>query len=118
MNKDIEQLGLDAVIKHEKKAGRTAKRVHKCGYDLHSTADGQERHIEVKATSKSHFTFRWLEELEWNRAQNDSQFFLYLVTDVAGGKPRVFEYDRDKLQKRFSKLEHHYIYKFKKPEFA
>lgn len=117
MNQDTEQNGLNAVIAHEKKSGREAKRVHKCGYDLLSIGEGQERHIEVKSTSKSHFTSRWLEELEWNHAQNDPHFFLYLVTEAETAKPRVFEYDREKLQKRFSGLEHHYVYRFKKSDF-
>lgn len=102
---------------HERHEKRSVKRVHKCGYDLHSTRDGQERHIEVKATAKSHFTSRWLEELEWNRAQNDPQFSLYLVVDV-DSKPRVKVFSANKLRKHFSRVEHHYIYEFRKSDFV
>ena len=118
MNQHTEQLGHKAVIEYEKERGRTAKRVQKCGYDLRSIGEDSERHIEVKATTKPHFTFRWLEELEWNLAQNDPNFFLYLVTNASSPKPRVFEYDRERLQQCYSGIQHHYIYKFKKSEFT
>jgi len=117
MNQDTEVSGLKAVIEHEQLRGRTAIRVQKCGYDLISTCKGAIRHIEVKATSKSHFTFRWLEQLEQNLAENDPDFFLYLVTDAKGPRPRVWEYDREKLRKQFLRVEHHHVYKFRKSDF-
>jgi len=117
MNQDTEQLGLEAAIKYEQQAGRAATRVQKCGYDLSSSGGGEERHIEVKATSKSYFTTRWLEEKEQQCAVNDPKYFLYLVTDVTGSQPRVFEYGRTELGELFSKVEHHYIYKFRRSDF-
>jgi hypothetical protein len=118
MNKQTEQLGIDAVIAYERRAGRAATRAHKCGFDLVSKSRTEERHIEVKATEKRHFTDRWLELLEWQCAQSDPLFFLYLVTQVSDGSPRIFEYDRQKLQKRFNAEVRHYTYRFPKSDFV
>ena len=101
MNKQTEQRGIDLVFAYEKRKGRAATRVHKCGFDLVSKSRTEERHIEVKATEKEHFTYRWLELLEWQCAQGDPLFYLYLVTEVSGSSPRVYEYDRQTLQQRF-----------------
>ena len=117
-NQDIQAKGLNAVIAYENtKYGRKAERVQKCGYDLCSKGNGFQRHIEVKATTKSRFTFRWLEDLEQKRAENDPDFYLYLVTDVDSSNPQVIEYDRQKLKSRFSRVEFHYIYNFPKSDF-
>lgn len=116
-NKETEAKGLDAVIAYEHLRGRKAERVQKCGYDLCSKGNGSQRHIEVKATTKSRFTFRWLEELEQQCVDNDPDFYLYLVTNVDGPNPQVFEYDRQKLKKRFSHVEPHFIYTFPKSDF-
>jgi len=121
MNKKTEQLGLDAVVAYEEKNGRTATRVQKCGYDLLSKVNDKEmRHIEVKATTKQHFSPRWLEPLERQCAQTDDLFYLYLVTSVGvdGQLPRVFEYDRAKLEDRFVGELIKYNYQFPKSDFS
>lgn len=118
-NREIEECGIAAVKEYEKKAGRSVcKRVCKCGYDLITKkVDGtDERHIEVKSTSKDRFTFRWFEELE-NEASRKDGFFLYLVTNAGTDAQRVFEYDREKLNKRFSEAITHYVYVFPKSDF-
>ena len=113
------QRGLRAVIEYEARQTpkRVAERVHKCGYDLVSKGGGEERHIEVKATTKSRFTFRWLERLEYDQLQKDKRFYLYLVTDVST-KPRVFEYDRAKVMSRFAEEICHYVFVFPKDDFT
>jgi hypothetical protein len=116
-NTDIEAKGLDIVIAHELKYGRNAERVQRCGYDLCSRGNGSERHIEVKATKKSQFPFRWLEKLEQKCAETDPNFYLYLVTDVDSPNPRIIEYDYQKLKKCFSHIESHYVYKFPISDF-
>lgn len=115
-NNQTENVGLKAVIEYEKKHGRDAERVHKCGYDLVSRGNGIERHIEVKTTAKSTFSPRWLEQLEYDALKNDDLWFLYLVTD-ANGSPKVFEYDRKRVEERFSGEIRHYVFKFPKSDF-
>ncbi len=119
-NQITELSGIKAVIEFETKQGRTkCERVSKCGYDLvTSTIDGaDERHIEVKATSKDRFTFRWLEELEQQAAWQDERFYLYLVTGAGTKKARVLIYDRTMLSERFSKVITHYQYVFPRSDF-
>ena len=119
-NPDIEENGLNAVIAHENAAGRTSiSRVRACGFDLVSKKEdgSDERHIEVKATTKNRFTFRWLEELEQRALESDDRFFLYLVTGAGTDTPRVLVYDRDKLNERFSEAISHHVYVFPKADF-
>jgi hypothetical protein len=116
-NTDTEKHGIDAVIEHERTNGRTqVERVHKCGYDLVSKGNGSERHIEVKTTGKDTFSFRWLEQLEYNAMKNDDKWYLYLVTD-ANGTPRIFEYDRKRAEERFSEEICHFVFVFPKSDF-
>lgn len=120
-NIDIENLGLDAVSEYERQNGRTIiERVRGCGYDLVSKNQGgtDERHIEVKATSKDRFTFRWLESLEQRACECDPFFFLYLVTNVESDFPRVFVYDQERLRQRFSEAITHHVYVFPRADFA
>ena len=117
-NMITEENGIAAVCRHEQKHGRSnIKRVHKTGYDLVSKGNGEERHIEVKSTGKPNFTFRWLEQLEYDALQNDPLFYLYLVTD-ANGTPCVWEYDKAKAMKRFSTVIQHFVFVFCKNDFT
>jgi Domain of unknown function (DUF3883) len=116
-NSEIEELGVKAVIDWEKAKGRGKhERVNKCGYDLKTSNDSEERHIEIKSTSKDRFTWRWLEQLEYDQFQNDEKFWLYLVTDVEG-TPKVIPYSREKLKARFDEEIRHYVFVFPKSDF-
>ena len=111
-NWTTEKNGLAAVMKHETAAGRTnCTRVHKCGYDIISKGNGQERHIEVKTTGKGKFTRRWLEEMEYQALQKDKNFWVYLVTD-ANGKPSVRELSAAQVKAKFVKTVKHYWFDF------
>ena len=114
---ETENKALTAVIAYEAARQRTAARVRNCGYDLRSIGPDGERHIEVKGTSKNHFTFRWLEPKEEERLQNDPDFWLYLVTDTNSAEPKVWEYDKAKLTERFDRIVPHYHYAFPKSDF-
>lgn len=116
-NKQIEEKALNTVINHERARHREAGRVHNCGYDLRSAGPGGERHIEVKGTTKTCFTFRWLEPAEEACCQNDPNFWLYLVTEVESEEPKVWEYDRARLAHRFDRMVPHYHYRFPKTDF-
>ncbi len=116
-NAETEQNGINAVVEYEKKHGRPdVQRVYKCGYDLVSKGIGSERHIEVKTTGKDIFSFRWLEQLEYDTMKKDGNWYLYLVTD-ANGTPRVFEYNRERAERRFSEEMRHYVFVFPKSDF-
>ncbi len=117
-NPVTENNGINAVIKYEADQGRRCvNRVHKYGYDLISKGDnGEERHIEVKATSKTAFSSRWLEQLEYDAMKHDDKWFLYLVTD-ANGSARVIVYDRTKAENRFAKIIYNYKLVFPKSDF-
>jgi hypothetical protein len=106
-----EELGIKEAMKYECKKGRIAQRVHKCGYDLISKGRGGERHIEVKATAKNRFTFRWLEPLEYKKLQKDKRFYLYLVTNVRT-KPKMKRYNRTQLMSKSHKKVCHYVFVF------
>ena len=111
-NIHTEKNGLEAVMAHEKAAGRDdLKRAHKRGYDIISKGNGEERHIEVKATGKNRFTRRWLEELEYQALKEDPYFWVYLVTN-ANEQPQVSELKPSIVEKRFIKAVNHYYFDF------
>ncbi|MDW7670567.1 MAG: DUF3883 domain-containing protein [Bacillota bacterium] len=117
-NAETEKRGLAIAIQYEKQRGRNRiVPVRRCGYDLISKNDHEERHIEVKSTEKSHFTFRWLEELEYQKMQSDPNWYLYLVADIYGDNPIVVEYNKEKLEKLFSGETIKYNYSFPKSDF-
>lgn len=114
-NSATEMNGLKAVKAHERNAGRNdITRVHKCGYDIISKGNGQERHIEVKTTGKQGFSRRWLEELEYRALKTDKYFWVYLVTD-ANGKPCVSELNAKEVMNRFKGEVKHYWFDFSGP---
>ena len=117
-NNITEMNGIQAVVKYEKTHGRTQiRRVHKCGYDLISKGNGDERHIEVKTTEKVVMAFRWLEQLEYDVMKCDENWYLYIVTRANGANPRIYEYNRKDAEKRFSKVVQHYLLNFPKSDF-
>ena len=118
-NITIEQAGIDAVIIAEAALGRTEyERKSRCGYDLETfRRDGSDRrHIEVKSTSKSYFTSRWLEQKEQDAANVDDNFFLYLVTDALS-QPKIWKHSAKKLRVRGYVEVRKYVYTFRKNEF-
>jgi len=118
-NADTERNGVQAVIEYEKREGRTeVKRVQRMGFDLITKGHGEERHIEVKSTGKPHFTFRWLEQMEYDALQNDPRFFLYLVTNANDPTlRRIFIYDKKRLMDRYSGEIKHYNFVFPRQDF-
>jgi len=115
-NKEIEKKAIAAVIGYEKKNGRLASRVTGQGYDLTSKNNEEERHIEVKGTTKERLTQRWLEEREYKTMKEDSHFYLYAVTSV-DSQPRVYEFTKQQMIDRFKREEVKYMFKFKKDDF-
>ena len=111
-NSETERIGLAVVESYEKAKGRNVKRVHKCGYDITSECEGDERHIEVKTTKESKFSRRWLEEMEYNKLFSDPNFWVYLVTVANGKPPSVRELDAAAVQKRFKREIKHYQFDF------
>ena len=110
-NTNTEKNGIDAVIAYEKARGRTGLRVNRCGYDIESYGNGEERHIEVKSTGKSSFTRRWLEELEYQTLQKDDKFWVYLVTN-ANSQPYVSVLNATEVKARFKGEIKHYCFDF------
>jgi hypothetical protein len=120
-NSDIEKAGFDAVRKYETNAGRSKiERTQKCGFDFITsrTDNSDERHIEVKATTKKLFTSRWLEQLEQEVLDSDQMYYLYLVTEAESNDPKIYVYTRDEVKKRFCHAETKYVYKFPKKDFV
>ncbi len=115
-NKETQQRGFDAVIEHERSAGRRAKRVNAIGYDIASTGKGESRHIEVKATDKKKPSFRLMTEKEFKALLKDSNFFLYVVTNV-GASPTVHEFRRDDIVLRLKGTEVNYRIGFRANDF-
>ncbi|MBW1728500.1 MAG: DUF3883 domain-containing protein [Deltaproteobacteria bacterium] len=113
-----EQKGIDAVIEYERQNGRAEiQRVHNKGYDLITRGNGEERHIEVKATGKDKFYSRWLEEKEYQALRSDPHFYLYLVTNANREAPKVWPYDREKAFKRFKGETKKFLFNFPKEDF-
>ncbi len=107
-----EKNGLNAALKHEIASGRkNVQRVNRCGYDLISKGNGEERHIEVKTTDKSTFARRWLEEKEYQALQTDKRFWVYLVTN-ANSKPEIHELDAAEVSRRYKRTVKHYWFDF------
>ncbi len=115
-NKEIEEISITAVIRHEKEKGRLASRVSGHGYDLISRNNQEERHIEVKGTTKEKLTQRWLEEREYKTMKEDPHFYLYAVTRV-DSHPRVYEFTKQQMIDRFKREEIKYMFAFRKNDF-
>ena len=118
-NADTERNGIQAVIEYEKQQGRTdVQRVHKAGFDLITRGNGGERHIEIKSTDKPRFTFRWLEQMEYDALNNDPQFYLYLVTNANDpASHRIWVYDQKRAMDRYSGEIKHYNFTFPRQDF-
>lgn len=116
-NHQTEKKALEVVVAYEAANQRTAIRVHKCGYDLCSKGDNEERHIEVKGTTKKSFSFRWLEPKEQKCLIEDPCFWLYLVTETDSAQPKIKVFNKTALEKRFDCIVPHYQYNFPKSDF-
>lgn len=118
-NADTERNGVQAVIEYEKQHGRAdVQRVQRAGFDLITEGDAEERHIEVKATDKFRFTFRWLEQMEYDALKNDPHFYLYLVTNANDpALRRIWIYDRKRAIERYSGEIKHYNFVFPRQDF-
>jgi hypothetical protein len=101
VSKATKDAGHKAVALYEREKGRTVDVHEKDGYDLISRGRGEIRHIEVKATAKSRFQWRWLTDAEFRAAVSDPDFYLYLVTDALSERPRITEMRRDELLQRY-----------------
>jgi len=72
------------------------------GYDLLCTrAEGEERHVEVKGTRGPTLGFI-ITEGEVRRAEEDPDFWLYLVTSALGSDARLHRYGTDELLQTFT----------------
>lgn len=118
-NVDTERNGIQAVIEYEKQQGRAdVRRVQKAGFDLITKGQGEERHIEVKTTDKSHFTFRWLEQMEYDALKDDPHFYLYLVTNANDpALQRIWIYNQKRIMERYSGEIKHYNFVFPRQDF-
>ncbi len=89
--KEIERIGMERAIKHEKENGRIPKDVssqRRRGYDIHSTASGGEiRCIEVKARAGREPVV--LTRNEWDVAEQTDNYFLYVVLN-ADTQPKLY----------------------------
>lgn len=115
------EIAEDLVLEYEKRKGWDAKKVtnpkeqNLKGYDIISTTEGQERHIEVKSKKNKSFTWLQLTTRETETLNSDPDYFIYLVEGDCTDKDspiKVVEIDRSELMKmakfktvvRFSQL--------------
>jgi hypothetical protein len=118
-NADTKRNGVQAVIQYERQQGRTdVQMVQKTGFDLITKGNGEERHIQVKGTDKALFTDRWLEPSQYDALQNDSHFYLYLVTNANDpAARRIWIYDQKRTMARYSREVKKYYFAFPKQDF-
>ena len=83
-NLDIEKIGTDLVIAHEKAQGREIFRpkFKGCGWDLCTGNPNETRYIEIKTTRSKKLTGRWLEKAGYNQFRMNPDFYIYGVTEV------------------------------------
>ena len=88
---EIEQIGMEVTMRHEREQGRTPEDVsaENLGFDVRSTdQEGKKRYIEVKA--RSGLGAVALTQNEWFKAkQFKSDYFLYVVLN-AGTEPNLY----------------------------
>ncbi|MFN4294743.1 MAG: helicase-related protein [Thermoflexales bacterium] len=87
---DIERIGMQAAMAHERANGRAPQDVsaENLGYDIRSTApDGATRYIEVKARAASGSIA--LTPNEWMMAQRLGEEYWLYVVEHAGSAPRL-----------------------------
>ena len=116
---DTNRNGVQAVIQYERQQGRTdVQMVQKTGFDLITKGNGEERHIQVKGTDKALFTDRWLEPSQYDALQNDSHFYLYLVTNANDpAARRIWIYDQKRTMARYSREVKKYYFAFPTQDF-
>jgi hypothetical protein len=111
---EIKKLGHAIVMKYEKSKGRAPEIHEKNGYDILSRSENKVRHIEVKSTAKSKFSWRYLTENEFKALVTDPSYYVYLVTNVGSRKSKVTELRRDELLKGYKRCEVLHIVTFPK----
>lgn len=88
---EVERIGMEIVIKHEREKGRTPEDVsaENLGFDIRSTdKNGGIRYIEVKARAASGCVA--LTQNEWFKAKRfKNEYYLYAVMN-AGEKPELY----------------------------
>lgn len=101
MNLQVEEQAIAAILAYESKHDRTAHEDKGQGYDVCSQGPTGERHIEVKARSKSLLSSKVrLSESQTRRLLNDPAFWLYFVHSVESGAPVVIPIPRRELLER------------------
>lgn len=102
-NSRVEKAAIAFVRRQLKKEGWAVDSVEqeKCGYDLKCRRKNARRHVEVKGISgtKCEFIITMNERV---RAQEDSAFFLYVVTGARSARPRLEILTERDLQRGFS----------------
>lgn len=94
-NLDIEKIGTDIVIAHEKEQGREVFRpkYKGCGYDLCMGNNKETRYIEIKTTTQKKLVGRWLEKAGYNQFNMNPDFYIYGVTEIKqDGTGKLKEY--------------------------
>ena len=95
-DKEIERVGMDVSMEHEKKNGWSPEDVHaeNLGFDIRSTKYGEDgdmediRYIEVKARAQDG-AIR-LSANEWKKAKRfQEKYWLYVVTLAGTTKPKL-----------------------------
>jgi len=82
-SKEVEEIGMRIAMEYERMQGRTPKDVsdQNVGYDIYSTGNGEERHIEVKA--RAHLGDVELTYNEWVAARRlKDRYWLYVVANA------------------------------------
>ncbi|MBU0665945.1 MAG: DUF3883 domain-containing protein [Nanoarchaeota archaeon] len=97
MSNNISQLGMEAVIKYEKKSGRKPKDVSKTkvGYDIISSG----RRIEVKGVSSDKPPFIQFNQYNFKALQKENNFWLYIVYNLKD-KPKIIKLTKNEILKR------------------
>jgi len=72
----------------------------RCGYDLHCTQGGQERHVEVKGTQGEQPAFI-ITSQELRCADEDDAFELWVVVSALTDEPKAHRYTGEELRTHF-----------------
>lgn len=83
-NLDIEKIGTDLVLQYEQEQGRkqSKNKFSGCGWDLCTSNDSETRYIEIKTTTQKKLVGRWLEKAGYEHLKNNSNFWIYAVTEI------------------------------------
>lgn len=104
LNRQVEQAAVATATADLRAEGWNVESVEqdRIGYDLLCTRDDrEERHIEVKGARGSGLGFI-ITEGEVQRAEDDPDFWLYLITDALSPEPRLRRYSAEELLRTFT----------------